>query len=457
MKSFWDLMRDSMVATGAAIVIFSVGLVMLILVTAVPTGNPYIGLFTFIYLPVLVIIGGLVFFFGVIFNRPDKHRISRRLGLKKWLSAYFSPDFTKPAQRRRLTFFLVAGGLEIVVFSIGGLRLAQFMDTPQFCASCHTVMDPEYTVYQTSPHARVPCVSCHIGPGAPWLVRSKITGIRQVWHTMTKTFDRPVPTPIEHLRPARETCEQCHWPQKFSGNISRTFRRYNADEKNSEQSTTLLLKVGSGEPTVAQGIHWHIAAGVWYVPVDERRQNIGWVGVDTGNNRFKEYIDPKVAIDITAEKIRSDKRLMDCIDCHNRATHIFRSPGELMDIAFSRGNMAVNLPFLKEQGLKALVPVNASEQSAIEKVESISEFYKTKYPQIYADQRQAIEKSLLHLKDIVRLTTFPYMRVNWETHPDNLGHTKTPGCMRCHGKLVSKAEGKPLDASCTLCHDFAAR
>lgn len=457
MKSFWDSMRDSMVATGAAIVVFSVGLVILILVTAVPAGNPYIGLFTFIYLPVLVIIGGLVFFFGVVINRPDKRRISRRLGLKKWLSAYFSPDFSRPRQRRRLTFFLVAGGLEIVVFSIGGLRLAQFMDTPQFCASCHTVMNPEYTVYQNSPHARVPCVSCHIGPGAPWLVRSKITGLRQVWHTMTKTYDRPIPTPIEHLRPARETCEQCHWPQKFSGNISRTIRHYNTDEKNTEQATTMVLKVGSGELSGAQGIHWHIAASVWYLPVDEKRQRIGWVGVEAGNNRLKEYVDTKLATEITPERINNEKRLMDCIDCHNRATHVFKSPGELMDIAFSRGNMSPNLPFLKDQGLKALAPINSSEQAAIDKVASISEFYRTKYPQIYAEQRQTLDKSLAHLKDIARLTTFPYMGVTWETHPDNLGHTKGPGCFRCHGKLVDKAGGKPLDASCNLCHDFAAR
>ena len=396
MKSFWDSIRDSMVATGAAIVIFSVGLVILILVTAVPTGNPYIGLFTFIFLPVLVIVGGLVFLFGVILNRPDKRRIARRLGLKKWLLAYFSLDISRPTQRRRLTFFLVAGGLEIIIFSIGGLRLAQFMDTPQFCGSCHSVMNPEYTVYQNSPHARVPCVSCHIGPGTPWLVRSKVTGLRQVWHTMTKNYDRPIPTPIDHLRPARETCEQCHWPQKFSGNISRTIRHYNTDEKNSEQATTMVLKVGGGELSVAQGIHWHIAARVWYLPVDEKRQQIGWVGVEASNNQLKEYIDPKLTVGITPERVNSEKRLMDCIDCHNRATHVFRSPGELMDIAFARGNMAPNLPFLKDQGLKALVPVNASEQAAIDKVESIAEFYRTKYPQIYAEQRQTLDKSLVY-------------------------------------------------------------
>lgn len=165
MKSFWDLMKDGIVATGIAILFFSIGLTVLIFVTAVPTQNPYVGMFTVIFLPILVLIGAVIFIFGVLLNRPDKQSIVKKLGLKKWLLDYFTPDFSLPKQRHRLIFFLLAGGLEIVVFSTAGFRTAQFMDTPQFCGSCHKVMDPEYTVYQSSPHARVPCVSCHIGAG----------------------------------------------------------------------------------------------------------------------------------------------------------------------------------------------------------------------------------------------------------------------------------------------------
>ena len=457
MKSLPHLVKEGMVATGAAIVVFSIGLTVLILVTAVPTHNPYVGLFTIIFLPALVIAGALVFVFGVMLNRPGKRSTEERPTLRKWLLSYFAPDFSRPDQRRRLVFFLVAGAMEIVVFSTAGFRTAQFMDTPQFCASCHKVMDPEYTVYQSSSHARVPCVDCHIGSGTSWLVRSKVTGLRQVWHTITNTYPRPITTPVENLRPARETCEQCHWPQKFSGNISRTFRHYNTDEKNSQQTTSLILKVGSGETSRAEGIHWHISAKVWYLSIDAKRQNIGWVGVEGRDGKLKEYVDTNLAGKVTPENISQSKRLMDCIDCHNRATHVFRSPGELMDMAFARGKMDSSIPFLKDQGLKALSPVNPSREMAISKVESIEEFYRTKYPEIYAEKKASLDESLKHLNEIVSLTTFPEMRVTWETHPDNLGHSKSTGCTRCHGKLVAKESGKPLDASCTLCHDFASR
>ncbi len=442
-----------MVATGAAIVIFSIGLTVLILVTAVPTNNPYVGLFTVIFLPALVIFGALLFIFGVLLNRPDKQHVVRNLGLKRWLLAYFKPDFSRPGQRRRLVFFLAAGGLELVIFSTAGFRTAQFMDTPEFCASCHSVMDPEYTVYRNSPHARVACVRCHIGPGTPWLVRSKITGLRQVWHTVTGTHERPIQTPVEHLRPARETCEQCHWPEKFSGNISRTVRHYNSDERNSVRATTMVLKVGGGDSAAAEGIHWHILARLWYLPVDEKRQRISWVGVE-GDGSLKEYVDPAESSDITPETLERGKRLMDCIDCHNRATHIFRSPGELIDMAFARGKMDPDLPSLKDQATKALVPVNPSLETAISRIEAIRDFYRTGHPDIYTGRRGALERSLEHLKEIARLTTFPYMGVTWETHPNNLGHTRGPGCMRCHGKLVSREGGRPVDASCTLCHDI---
>ena len=39
-----------------------------------------------------------------------------------------------------------------------------------------SVMEPEYTAYQFSPHARVGCVQCHIGSGASYFVKSKLSG-----------------------------------------------------------------------------------------------------------------------------------------------------------------------------------------------------------------------------------------------------------------------------------------
>ncbi len=34
------------------------------------------------------------------------------------------------------------------------------------------------------------------------------------------------------MRPARETCERCHFPEKFSDDSLRLIRRYEDDENN---------------------------------------------------------------------------------------------------------------------------------------------------------------------------------------------------------------------------------
>lgn len=447
-----QLFSDAFISAGLAIVVFSIAVVVLILVTAVPVGNPYIGVFTFIFLPVLVVVGGMMFVFGALLGRQGKAKETGSGGPRGWFVGFTLADFKQPQQQRRLKFFLIVGVIEMLVLSIGGLRTAEYMDTPGFCGSCHTVMYPEYAAYRESLHARVNCVSCHIGPGAPWLVRSKVTGAKQLFAVLLKTYPHPIESPVESLRPARETCEVCHWPERFSGDLTRTLRRYESDEKNTERSTTLSFKVGGGELGVASGIHWHIGAKVWYLPLDEKRQQIGWVGVEGTDSQWSEYFfDPKKAAEITPQRIDREKRLMDCVDCHNRATHDFRSPDQLIDQAFAQGKIDASLPWIKKKGLEALVPVNSTFEEAIRKVEAIAEYYRVSYPQVYSEKKGSIDKSVVALKNVARLTTFPEMMVTWETHINNLGHTKSPGCFRCHGTLVAPS-GKAIESRCDLCH-----
>lgn len=164
----------------------------------------------------------------------------------KWLRRRVADlDFSTPRRQRRLVFFLVAGVFEIVLLVVGGYRFLAWMDSPQFCGElCHSVMKPQYTVYQVSPHAHVDCVACHVGPGATWLVKSKISGIPQIFAVMFNTYDRPISSPVQNLRPARETCEECHWPAKFSGDIVRVFTHYSEDEANTQEIKSLVFRVG---------------------------------------------------------------------------------------------------------------------------------------------------------------------------------------------------------------------
>jgi hypothetical protein len=336
---------------------------------------------------------------------------------------------------------------------IGGYKTLEFMDSTDFCGRlCHEVMYPEYTTYQASPHAKVPCVDCHVGSGASYLVKSKVNGVPQIIATIFNTYERPISTPVVHLRPARETCEKCHWPEKFSGDIVHLHTQYAEDEQNTERVDTRIFKVGGGEFGTASDIHWHIGAKVWYLPLDEERDVIGWVGVEDENGNLRVYVDPDAVDQVSSQRLNEGKRLMDCIDCHNRATHIFYSPSDLIDRALAEGTIDKDLPYIKREGVKALDPPNSSLEEAMAKVRLIEQFYSTFYPDVYAQKNEAIQRAIAKLEDIARLTTFPEMKVDWTTHSDNLSHQ---GCLRCHGKLIAvtgNQKGKPVGVGCTLCH-----
>lgn len=358
----------------------------------------------------------------------------------------------------KLMFLMFSGAVGIILLVAGGYQLVEFMDSTAFCGRlCHEVMYPEYTAYQASPHSRVTCSECHVGSGADYLVRSKLSGIPLIFTTLAGSYDRPIPTPVENLRPARETCEQCHRPERFAGDLVRVHTTYAPDEKNTEKTDTRVLRVGGGEEGVARDIHWHIAARVWYLALDEKRQEIAWVGVEEGSGQLTEYIDPQKETDVTVQSVESAKRLMDCLDCHNRATHIFRSPEELIDMALVQGKIDISLPFIKREGLNALDPPSPSLAQAISDVEAIKDFYRTSYPDVNVEKEQAIDEAIVELEEIARLTTFPEMHVTWNTYIDNSSHQESLGCFRCHGKLVAKndnAENEVIDIDCNLCHYF---
>ena len=362
--------------------------------------------------------------------------------------------------REKLIFLMFAGAIGIILLVIGGYQLIEFTDSTAFCGRlCHEVMYPEYTTYQASPHSRVLCSECHVGSGAGYLVRSKVSGIPQFIAVLINSYERPITTPVKNLRPARETCEQCHRPERFAGDLVRVHTTYATDETNTEKIDTRVLRVGGGELEVARDIHWHIAAKVWYLALDKERQEIDWVGVEEKDGRLTEYINPDKGVEISYQRLEEEKRLMDCMDCHNRATHIFRSPEELIDTALTQGKIDSDLPFIKREALKALDPPNPSLAQAIAKVEAIKEFYQTSYPQIYQEKELAIDAAIEELKEIARLTTFPYMNVSWKTYIDNIAHQESPGCFRCHGKLVATTgdqKGKSIDASCDSCHYILA-
>lgn len=416
--------------------------------------HPYTGIVFFLILPGVFVAGLALMPLGILWRR----RTLRRLGQVP--ETYPRLDPRDPLFRRLLVAMVGATLLNVIMLGTATYEAVDYMDSASFCGlTCHSVMGPEYASYRNSPHARVPCVSCHIGPGAPWFVRSKLAGVRQVFAVTLDTHSRPIPTPVRDLRPARDTCEGCHWPEKFHGDKFIVRWSYEEDEGNTPAATVLVLKLGGRTWQGLTGIHGrHLDTRdrVTYVAADERRQVIPLVTYIDDDGRTVEFVstDAKVGREALA---RGERRVMDCIDCHSRPTHTFRMPGPAIDEAITAGEIDRSLPFLKKQGLDILrADYPSHAEAALQIPARLRDFYSTGYRELFDRRRAAIESAAAALVRIYTSNVFPEMKVSWGTYPNNLGHELFPGCFRCHDGSHTSADGRTISAECDTCHRLLA-
>jgi len=419
-----------------------------------PTQHPYVGIVTYMILPGITMTGlGLVFGGAAL----------RFLQLRRGAQVVELPKLDLGNTRHRYALFgtFLAVILFLGLSAVGGYESYHYTDSVAFCGkTCHTVMNPEYTAYQGSPHARVACVSCHIGPGAEWFVRAKISGAYQVYSVLFNKYSRPIQTPIENLRPAQDVCEQCHWPAKFWGEQLAERVHFSSDEKNTRREVSLLIKTGGGSVTgVSAGIHYHmnILNKIWYAAADHRRQVIPWIRVEAPDGRITEYASTEKPL--TPEQLKkSEIRRMDCVDCHNRPSHRYLPPGRALDPSFQEGRISVNLPFIKKVAVEAMVKTYVSPGDADRGIEAyIRDFYQKQYPAVIQAQDQRLKGAIAEVQRVYHQNFFPEMRVSWQAYPENIGHKEFPGCFRCHdGKHVSN-DGKTIGRDCNTCHEFLER
>jgi hypothetical protein len=322
------------------------------------------------------------------------------------------------------------------------------------------VMQPEYTAYRNSPHARVGCVQCHIGPGAKWFVRAKLSGAYQVYATLFDKYPRPIPTPIDNLRPSRDTCETCHWPQHFFAEKFVQNQYYLSDEQNHSVKLDLSIKIGGGnvESGPTSGIHWHmnVANEVSYIALDRQRTKIPWVRSRSRDGLETVYRSSELPA-TDDELAKGEHRTMDCIDCHNRPTHIYHPPAKSVNEVMSLGWIDPSLPYVKKVAVEAIDRPYSSAAVAQDSIRvTIESFYRESYPEIAAAKHAQIERAVVEAQRIFSRNFFPEMRVSWRSFPDNIGHMYSLGCFRCHdGKHVSQ-DGKVLSRECTACHTILA-
>jgi nitrate/TMAO reductase-like tetraheme cytochrome c subunit len=407
--------------------------------------NPYIGILAYLVAPVFFILGLLLTFLGALIRWRTRRRAVRAAA-----PLAIKIDLSRPRDRKIFGGFAAASVGFLFLSAFGSYQTYHFTESVQFCGqACHTVMSPELTTYENSPHARVACTECHIGPGATWYVKSKISGIYQVYAVTFNKFPRPIETPISNLRPAQETCEQCHWPKKFIGNLDRTFQHFLADEKNTPYSVRLLIKVGGADPTHGPvgGIHWHmnVANKIEYIS-DKTRETIPWVRMTDYQGVMTEFRAPDFKNKIDPSQIRK----MDCMDCHNRPSHKFQPPDTAVDLAIALGEIDRALPFIKKRAVEALTQPYATKTQGLDKIA-------TKLASYYPDDART-RQAIAEVQRIYRQNFFPEMKANWKVYPDHIGHRNWPGCFRCHDGEHKTADGKhTITNDCNACHVILAQ
>jgi nitrate/TMAO reductase-like tetraheme cytochrome c subunit/mono/diheme cytochrome c family protein len=374
--------------------------------------------------------------------------------LKIWSpirSFFFPPD--DASRFRRFAPYGLLGLLTIAVLT-SGTYAWEYTNSPAFCGeSCHT-MPPEFAAYQVSPHARVECVDCHIGGDfISQRITRKAGDVRHVTATLFSTYEYPIQA--HNLRPARDTCEHCHYPAKFSDDSLRRIVEYLPDEDNTRQDIYLAMRTGGGSRRegLGRGIHWHVENEVWFVATDELEQDIPYVRVVDEDGEEDVYV--ALDSDLTLEELEGmEQQRVDCITCHNRISHSILPPERSVAQDIFRQKIDVDIPYIFETSVNLLSADYKTDEEAKEALLALPTYYAETYPAEYREYENEIRDASIALVDIYNDTVFRDQQVDWNTHPNNIGHRDWPGCFRCHDGQHINAEDEAIRLECNLCHSI---
>jgi nitrate/TMAO reductase-like tetraheme cytochrome c subunit len=414
--------------------------------------DPYIGLLVVFALPMVFFTGLILIPIGIWFERRKKKRTGGAIP-----PAFRKISLDNPQVRQFLLFVLIATAINVVIGGQLTMRAVDYMEHDQFCGqTCHTPMQPEYTAYLRSNHAKVPCTDCHVGEGAGAFIQSKISGMRQLALVTTGTYDRPIPSPVHELRPAAQICERCHWPYRFAGDMFLVRTHYASDEQNTPATTVALMRVGGQNWKGTVGIHGRHSEGggrMEYIATDNRRQVIPQVTYTAPDGKVTVYKATDVKA-TAAQLAAGEHRTMDCMDCHNRPTHVFELPEAAVDKQMLSGQISTSLPFIKKEAVEVLRRAYPDRDAAAREIANAMQgFYRTKYPQT---DPAALQRAIQAVQATYAGNVFPDMKVTWGTYPNNLGHTDAPGCFRCHDGNHVSSDGRKINDDCGACHDLLA-
>jgi nitrate/TMAO reductase-like tetraheme cytochrome c subunit len=420
--------------------------------------NPYLNIIFYLILPALFILGLALIPIGIFIRRR------RLLKSGSIPTEYPRIDLNDRIFRHGIDIVLIATIVNLLVVSVASYRGASYMDSAEFCGkSCH-VMHPEYAAYQVSAHAHVDCVECHIGSGAGSYVQAKLNGTKQLIEVTLRpvagiapklipTYPQPIPSPVHNLRPARDTCEHCHTPTRFYGDKLLVKSTYADDETNSLTQSVLVLHLG-GRDSLSNllGIHGVHLGHIEYIDTDASRTEIPWIERTNPDGSKTVYTSSS----LKGEMPKGERRVMDCVDCHNRAAHTMQTAEDALNRAMADRVINPDLPWVHKEGLELLKATYSSSDEAQQKIPAaLDAFYRTQHADVYAAKSAEIKAAGDGLVNIYTRNVFPEMKVTWGTHPNHIGHMSYPGCFRCHdGDHSTKDNKASITNDCAACHNL---
>ncbi len=416
-----------------------------------------LSLYIYLVLPFFLVLGLVLIPLGVVIN------IRKRKAAYQQNEPWPVIDLNKRQDWAIVVRIFIITIIFLAATAMGSYHAFEYTQSNEFCGKlCHEVEEPEYITYQHSPHARVTCVGCHVGQGTDWYIKSKFAGLYQVYSVLFNKYPRPIPTPIHNLRPERETCEGCHWPEKFYSRKLHYQRSYLSDSSNTEWNLCMVMNIGPEFKSMgnSEGIHWHINKSfrIEYVSDTRNRESIPWVkltNLKTGEVKIfndEENLPDAKTLDTLV------RRTMDCMDCHNRASHNFKSASDYIDNAFASGLLPKNLLFIKEAAMEAVKkPFKENDIAMNDISESILKYYKDKHPEVLKSDRQQVITAIAVIRNEYKLNTFPAMRADASQYPNHIGHLESAGCFRCHSGRHKTAKGETISRNCEICHTIISQ
>ncbi len=447
-----SLLTNPISLSGAFITMLSLVFIVLLLIFEflVGTNNPYTRLITYIIIPSVLFLGLIVILIGWLNeNRNKQKNIERRLPLL---------DFNRA--KHQLFFFLISVvSFTIVITTIYGSRKAyEYTESNSFCMeACHEVMEPVSVTYASSPHSKIACVDCHFTEKSSFWDQNRLSGLPQVYMTITDSYEKPLGAPTTYLRPSPEACKKCHWEEKYYE--QKSFKRdyFLSDEENTHYSITLTMKVGGGnrEIGISSGIHYHmgISKDILYIEPDNPDDAIPLVkAISKTDGKETVYRLTGKQISPTAQF-----KKFDCIDCHNRPSHVYNDPYQTINAYMAYDKINSKLPNIKKIGVRVLESLKSRENSIEEIKNALTKYYKENYPNVPIDMRDELNLAIIELNAIYLKNYFPEMNANWKVYANHESHLYSKGCFRCHdGNHVNKA-GEVLSNDCNLCHTITTK